>query len=642
MQNYGFLRLAAAMPVVHVANPAANCSEMLSLAQKADAQDVSVLAFPELSLCGYSCADLFGQDKLITDCEKACESLLAQSAAMKCVLVFGSAIRYRGKLYNCAIVARSGRIAGIVPKTYLAGNEEFYEPRWFVSSRQLPSDGVRLNYAGCKDIPFGVHQLFELGRARFAVELCQDLWSPVPPSTMAALAGAQLILNLSASNEVLLKHDYRHTLLSSTSARLSAAYLYCSAGYGESTQDLVWAGSSLIYENGALLAENERFQRSASLIMADVDIDRLEGIRTRETSFEYLGKQPEFATLSLGAPARTDFEAKLLRKIEPHPFTPSGDEKALCRRCSEILSSQVIALCTRLEHIRVKKVVIGVSGGLDSTLALIVSALAFDALGYPRKSIIGVSMPGFGTSSRTHGNSASLMEELGLDAREISIVEATRRHFKDIGQDEAVHDLTYENSQARERTQLLMDLAGKEGAIVVGTGDLSELALGWCTYNGDHMSMYGINAGIPKTLVRTVVEWAARNRFADSPRLSATLLDIADTPISPELIPASDKDTIAQKTEDLVGPYELHDFFLYYFLRCGYTPEKLLFLARKAFEGSYDEQTLKKWLRNFLRRFFTQQFKRSCMPDGPKIGSVSLSPRGDWRMPSDLDSLWTL
>ena len=616
MENYGFLRVAAAMPRVHVADPASNTREILNLVNDAVIRGVSIVAFPELSVTGYTCADLFGQQTLVDKAEQSCADIVRMAAGMDCVLVFGTPMRWRGRLYNCAVVSRGGKIIGIVPKTYLAGNGEFYEPRWFESAGKLPGHCIGADFAGQKDIPFGVRQLFRVGNALFGVEICQDLWSPVPQSTWAALAGAQLIINLSASNEVLMKHEYRKMLVSATSSRLFAAYLYCSCGYGESTQDLVWAGSSLIYENGSL--------------------------RTKEHCSGYAGSIPDYEVRDAGKPALTDFCTSLLRHVEPHPFVPQGDPEALAARCREILSSQVAGLSSRLEHIRCRKAVIGVSGGLDSTLALLVAVLAFDELGLPRRNIVTVTMPGFGTSGRTHDNSTRLMELLGTDFREISILPAVRQHFADIGQDEDMHDLTYENSQARERTQLLMDIAGKEGGIVVGTGDLSELALGWCTYNGDHMSMYGVNVSVPKTLVRTLVVWAANNRFGDTPELRDVLLDIADTPISPELVPAADDGSIAQKTEDLVGPYELHDFFLYNFFRCGYNPRKILFLALKAFAGRYDEETVSPWLSSLMKRVCAQQFKRSCLPDGPKVGSVSLSPRGDWRMPSDLETWWKL
>ena len=642
MKRLGFLRVAAAMPRVHVADPAANAREILQLCRDLKTQRPSVVVFPELSVTGYTCADLFGQERLLADAEAAVAEIVAASAKLEPMLVVGVPVRHAGRLFNCAAAIRSGRILGIVPKTYLAGNGEFYEPRWFASARVLSPAGMRIRFAGQDGILLGTRQLFRIGEALAAIELCQDLWVPVPPCSQAAVAGAQLILNLSASNDYLFKHEYRKSLVSATASRLYAAYVYASCAEGESTQDLVWSGASLICENGTLLAEAERFARGSRAILADVDIQRLDTLRAKEHSFGFEGSLPDYVVQDAGEAAATDFEARLLRYVEPHPFVPQGDPEALGVRCREILAAQVAGLTTRLEHIRCKKAVIGVSGGLDSTLALLVTVLAFDTLGLPRENIIGITMPGFGTTHRTHDNSVDLMRGLGITAREISIVPAVRQHFADIGQDESKHDLTYENSQARERTQLLMDVAGKEGGIVVGTGDLSELALGWCTYNADHMSMYGVNASVPKTLVRTLVRWAADNRFGGNGDIHATLLDIVDTPISPELLPADKDGKIAQKTEDTVGPYELHDFFLYHFFRSGADPDKLLFLARKAFAGSYDDATLRKWLETFLKRFFNQQFKRSCLPDGPKVGSVSLSPRGDWRMPSDLETVWSL
>ena len=636
------MRVAAAMPRVHLADPAANVREILSLCKEISAQQASVIVFPELCITGYTCADLFGQNRLLEDAEAAVAQVVAQTAGVDAMIVFGAPVRHAGRLFNCAVAARAGRILGIVPKTYLAGNNEFYEPRWFASARVLSPAGVRIRYAGQDDVLLGTRQLFRIGEALAGIEICQDLWVPVPPSSQAALAGAQLLINLSASNEYLFKHEYRKSLVCATASRLYAAYIYCSCAEGESTTDLVWAGSSLICENGSFLAEGERFARGSRFILADIDIERLETLRAKEHSFGFEGPVPAYVVQDAGDTAATDFDACLLRHVEPHPFVPQGDPEALGMRCREILSAQVAGLVTRLEHIRCRKAVIGVSGGLDSTLALLVTSIAFDTLGIPRENIIGITMPGFGTTHRTHDNSVDLMRELGITSREISIVPGVRQHFADIGQDESKHDLTYENSQARERTQILMDVAGKEGGIVVGTGDLSELALGWCTYNGDHMSMYGVNASVPKTLVRTLVRWAADNKFDSTGDIHRTLLDIVDTPISPELLPADKDGKIAQKTEDSVGPYELHDFFLYHFFRSGAGPDKLLFLARKAFAGVYDEPTLRKWLETFLRRFFQQQFKRSCLPDGPKVGSVSLSPRGDLRMPSDLETYWKL
>lgn len=639
--NYGYVRVSAAMPVVKVSDCQVNADNIIRMAKAlSEKENPSVIAFPELGVTGYTCGDLFGNSKLILESENAVRKILDGTVSVDSILVFGVPVRHSGRLFNCAVVSRHGRILGLIPKTYLAGNAEFYEPRWFESARVLSPKGAILSYAGQNGVLLSPFQIFCCGRLKFAVELCQDLWAPLPPSTFASLAGAQLIVNLSASNEILLKHEYRRSLVSATSSRLFNAYLYCSAGYGESTQDLVWAGASMIGEYGSILVENERFLSEDSSISADIDVERLDVLRAREHSYRADCPVPEFTEVDCGALVSTDFEAELKRYIEPHPFVPQGDEAALDNRCSEIISAQVAGLQTRLEHIRCRKAVIGVSGGLDSTLALLVTALAFDRLGIPRSNIIGVTMPGFGTTERTYNNSKALMDLMGITSEEISIVKATRQHFSDIGQDESVHDLTYENSQARERTQILMDLAGKHGGIVIGTGDLSELALGWCTYNGDHMSMYAVNASVPKTLVRTLVVWASRHRFTG--KASEVLLDIADTPISPELIPSDENGQIKQKTEDLVGPYELHDFFLYNFFRCGFTPEKILFLAGKAYGGVYDKETLHHWLQTFLKRFFTQQFKRSCIPDGPKVGSVSLSPRGDWRMPSDIACPWEI
>lgn len=639
--NYGYVRVSAAMPVVKVSDCQVNADNIIRMAKGlSEKEKPSVIAFPELGVTGYTCGDLFGNSKLILESEDAVRKILDGTVSVDSILVFGVPVRHSGRLFNCAVVSRHGRILGLIPKTYLAGNAEFYEPRWFESARVLSPKGAILSYAGQNGVLMSEFQIFCCGRLKFAVELCQDLWAPLPPSTFASLAGAQLIVNLSASNEILLKHEYRRSLVSATSSRLFNAYLYCSAGYGESTQDLVWAGASMIGEYGSILVENERFLSEDSSISADIDVERLDVLRSREHSYRADCQVPEFTEVDCGTLVSTDFETELKRYIEPHPFVPQGDEAALDNRCSEIISAQVAGLQTRLEHIRCRKAVIGVSGGLDSTLALLVTALAFDRLGIPRSNIIGVTMPGFGTTERTYNNSKALMDLMGITSEEISIVKATRQHFSDIGQDESVHDLTYENSQARERTQILMDLAGKHGGIVIGTGDLSELALGWCTYNGDHMSMYAVNASVPKTLVRTLVVWASRHRFTG--KASEVLLDIADTPISPELIPSDENGQIKQKTEDLVGPYELHDFFLYNFFRCGFTPEKILFLAGKAFGGVYDKETLHHWLQTFLKRFFTQQFKRSCIPDGPKVGSVSLSPRGDWRMPSDIACPWKI
>ena len=632
-KDFGFIRVAAVTPRVYLADTRKNAAEIIRLAAEAADGGASVVVFPELCTTGYSCADLFSQTKLLEGAEKAVEEIASAAIHSGVLVLVGAPVRCAGRLYNCAVAIKGGKILGIVPKTYLPNAAEFYEARWFESGAAVDR---QIGYAG-QSARLCARQLFSVGKAVVGVEICQDLWVPVPPSSYAAVAGANIIANLSASNESILKHEYRKMLVSSTSARLNAGYIYASCGYGESTSDLVWAGSSLIYENGALQAENERFSRESSIIYADIDVERLDTVRAKNPNFRDALGERNFTVQDGGEAFPTDFGKKLYKAVDAHPFVPSGDE--LGERCREILSIQVTGLCNRLEHIGCKKAVVGISGGLDSTLALLVTALAFDRLGLDRKGIIGITMPGFGTSSRTKSNADVLMEKLGVESREVSIVPSVTRHLEDIGHPLDKLDTTYENAQARERTQILMDIAGQEGGIVIGTGDLSELALGWCTYNGDHMSMYGVNASVPKTLVRTLVAFAASQHFDGA---QDVLSDIIDTPISPELLPAASDGTILQVTEDVVGPYELHDFFLYNVMRWGFSPEKVLFLASKAFEGKYDAATVSKWLRVFYKRFFSQQFKRSCLPDGPKVGSVSLSPRGDWRMPSDaLSTLWT-
>ena len=666
MEQYGFMRVAAASPRVFPAQPARNAEEIIRIAGEALSRETAVLVFPELCVTGYTCADLFAQEALLKAAEDAVAQILEATKSSGSLIAVGAPVRHAGRLYNCALLLKGGRLLGIVPKTYLPNAAEFYEMRWFQSGDKL-SEPLPFKYAG-QETRIGVRQLFRLGKAVVGVEICQDLWVPLPPCTFAALAGANVILNLSASNEALCKQDYRRMLVQSTSARLNALYIYSSCGYGESTQDLVWGGSSIICENNALLAENARFGMESSVLYADSDIEKLDGVRARNVNFrDVYGDAPAFATVDAGEPLQTDFGKEFLRRVDAHPFVPSGNPEELDARCREILSIQTLGLCNRLQHIGCKTAVIGISGGLDSTLALLVTVLAFDRLGWDRSRIIGITMPGFGTTSRTKSNADALMDKLGVTRREISIVPSVKQHLSDIGHPLEVADTTYENAQARERTQILMDVAGQEGGIVIGTGDLSELALGWCTYNGDHMSMYGVNASVPKTLVRTLVKWAAAEHFADATDI---LSDIVDTPISPELLPAGEDGAIAQVTEDIVGPYELHDFFLYQVMRWGFAPGKVLFLAKKAFgaagqnspadlsqnplsagellpgssvgSGSrYDEATIRKWLDVFYRRFFSQQFKRSCLPDGPKVGSVSLSPRGDWRMPSDVSAeLW--
>lgn len=645
------------MPVLKVADPSHNVEAIKALALEAERLDVSITVFPELSVTGYTCADLFQQNILLRQAENGVRELVDFSKDIKGILVVGAPVESDGRLYNCAIVIKGGKIKGIVPKIHLPYYGEFYESRWFSSGSdflKISSESKRkIKYAGV-ECPISPNIIFQLGETCFAVEICEDLWTPIPPSSYHALAGAEIILNLSASNEVLMKDIYRQNLISQQSARTLSGYVYCSAGFGESTQDLVYAGVKAIYENGTLLAKGERFLTGPSLTAADIDTERIRAQRRRTGTFRGMtpdGSDSSFSDnyikVQIEDDVRTDFASKLLRKVDPLPFVPDGQDKDY--RCNEVLSIQVSGLAKRLSHINCRSAVIGISGGLDSTLALIVTALAFDYLGWERKRIVGITMPGYGTTTRTRSNATDLMEALGVSSREISIKAACDRHFEDIGHDQSVHDVTYENSQARERTQILMDVANQTGGIVIGTGDLSELALGWATYNGDHMSMYGVNVSIPKTLVRHLVSWAAANHFSgensvEGRSVKDILLDIVDTPISPELLPVDAMGRMTQKTEDLVGPYELHDFFLYYFFRFGFTPEKIFFLARKAFpQDVYSDQTIQKWLKTFLRRFFSQQFKRSCLPDGPKVGTVSLSPRGDWRMPSDASaSSWLL
>lgn len=647
-KDYGFIRVAACVPETAVAQPRKNAERIKSLIDRAVAKDTSLIVFPELSITGYTCADLFTQELLISGAESAVRDIADHIRGKNCTVVVGAPVSLHGCLYNCGVVLRDGKVLGIVPKTYLPAYSEFYESRWFKTGGDfLGDDSSTAFYAG-ETAPISPNLIFNCGKVGFAVELCEDLWTPIPPSSYHAVSGALITLNLSASNETVGKAPYRRNLVAMQSAKTISGYVYCSAGYGESTQDLVYSGAAIVAEYGHVLAENERLHYGESLLIADIDAERLENLRRKSTSFK--GYCPDgrynwrslYRKIDAGKPADTDFSKELLHHIDAHPFIPSGNSGELDRRCREILDIQVEGLATRLSHIDCKNAVIGISGGLDSTLALIVTAMAFDKLGLDRKGITGVTMPGYGTTGRTRGNAVDLMESLGISSREISIVAACDQHFKDIGHDKNVHDVTYENSQARERTQILMDVANQTGGIVVGTGDLSELALGWATYNGDHMSMYAVNASVPKTLVRYLVKWAAENRFAATVEgcrsIREILLDIVDTPVSPELLPADENGKILQVTEDLVGPYELHDFFLYNLQRFGLPPKKIFFLACKAFDGIYDVATIEKWLRTFLRRFFSQQFKRSCLPDGPKVGSISLSPRGDWRMPSDSSS----
>ena len=628
----GFLKAAALSPSLRVADCNYNASQIVSQLQDAAARGVKLAVFPEFCLTGYTCGDLFFSDCLLGAVEPALARILEQTAALSTVFTVGLPLRFGGKLYNCAAVVHAGRLLGVVPKTYLPNYGEFYEQRQFSSASVLGGNIYDLTLCG-QSVPFGTDLLFacaELPDYTFGVELCEDLWVPCPPSTRLTAGGAAIIANLSASDEVIGKADYRRMLVSATSARLACGYVYCSASPTESTQDMVFSRHHLIAENGTILAENEPFA-DASLTVSEIDVQRLMHERHRTTSYDSVpGLQP----VVFDQPLR---ETVLTRRIAPNPFVPPYDEQ-LRARAEAILRIQSQGLKKRVEHTHAKTVVLGISGGLDSTLALLVCVRAFDLAGRSRKEIQCVTMPCFGTTKRTKSNAVKLCEELGVSVQEVNITASVRQHFADIGHDEAVHDVTYENCQARERTQVLMDIANQSGGLVIGTGDLSELALGWATYNGDHMSMYAVNCSVPKTLVRYIVQYEAGS---SAPALREVLLDILDTPVSPELLPADENGQIAQKTEDLVGPYELHDFFLYHLLRFGSRPRKLFRMAKYAYGGRYPDDVIRHWLKTFCRRFFQQQFKRSCIPDGPKVGSVTLSPRGDWRMPSDASgSLW--
>lgn len=634
--NYGFVKVAAAVPHVQVADCFYNIQQMEGLMRQASDKGVQIIAFPEMSVTAYTCLDLFAQQTLLKNAEQALLKLVSDTADLNILTIAGAPLVTENRLINAAVAFQAGKILGVVPKTYIPNYKEFQEQRWFTSATELRDKTVSI---GDRTYPLGSHLLFTAGQVKVGIEICEDLWVPVPPSSLLAMEGANILVNISASNELIGKHHYLRSLICQQSARCMAGYVYASAGFGESSTDLVFAGNGIIAENGTLLEESPRFTMQEQLVISEIDIENLQNDRQVNTSFMH-GASTLLAGETITIPfalSENSGQPVLTRSVDPHPFTPSGD--ALKERCEEIFQIQVAGLAKRIVHTHSRTAVVGISGGLDSTLALLVTVMTFDALNIPRNQILGITMPGFGTTDRTYTNACDLIRSLGVTLKEISIKDACLQHFKDISHNPSVHDVTYENSQARERTQILMDVANQENGLVIGTGDLSELALGWATYNGDHMSMYGVNGSIPKTLVRYLVEWVAHNRVDEASR--ATLLDIVDTPISPELIPADENGNIKQKTEDLVGPYELHDFFLYHFLRFGSSPAKIYFLAQQAFGGSYDKETIRKWLHTFFRRFFQQQFKRSCLPDGPKVGSVSLSPRGDWRMPSDaMATLW--
>ena len=630
--NYGLVRVAAGIPLVRVADPDWNVQQIENLILQAQNKGVGILVTPELSLTGYTCADLFAQQVLLDEAEIAVMKLMDFTRSMDIITVVGTPVAYRGCLLNCAAVIQKGKLLGLIPKSYLPNYKEFNEQRWFTPAGAIPKGNVLI----CgQAIQLGRQQLFHTPSCTFGIEICEDLWAPIPPSSRLTLSGAEIILNLSASDDAVGKYDYLKSLVQQQSARTFCGYVYAAAGFGESTQDVVYSSKCLISENGALLQEGKRHAIEPQLVTAEIDVERIRTERRVHTTFTSSMRQVmDDDILHVDTDKLVQSQVEITRPVNPHPFVPTGS--LLDERCEEIFAIQTEGLANRLRHTNSQVAVIGISGGLDSTLALLVCVRAFDMLGLDRHGIVGITMPGFGTSDRTYTNAVNLMKYLGITIREISIKEACIQHFTDLGHDMSNHDVTYENSQARERTQILMDAANQMNGLVIGTGDLSELALGWATYNGDHMSMYGVNASIPKTLVRHLVTWIANGMEDDNTR--STLLDIVDTPISPELIPADADGNITQKTEDLVGPYELHDFFLYYVLRCGFRPSKIYMLAKKAFGERYTDDVIKKWLTVFCRRFFAQQFKRSCLPDGPKVGSCSLSPRGDWRMPSDASS----
>ena len=630
----GLVRVGAAVPSLALGNVKENMKRHLAMMREAKEKHVSIVTFPELSLTGYTCGDLFFQRRLLDD---VTDALLALKDEMPegILAVVGAPLEIEGALYNCAVVLHKGEIISAVPKTFLPNNGEFYEKRWFQSgdARRDASVAIqKLKTDVCRQAIFETED-----GVRFGIELCEDLWAPLPPSTMLSVEGAEIILNLSASNELLSKREYRQQLISQQSARCQCGYVYVSAGMGESSSDLVFSGHSVIASCGTVIRESEGYLADNYLMTADIDIDRIRADRMKQSSFADCAAQvramwkQEPNILRTMENALLPDDAAPDYRVSKHPFIPS-DKASRQLRCAQILAMQATALARRLS-VTGGKVVVGISGGLDSTLALLAACKAVDMLHLPRTNILGITMPCFGTTDRTYHNALDLMTSLGVSQREIPIHNAVRQHFADIGHDESDHSVTYENCQARERTQVLMDVANKIGAIVLGTGDLSEIALGWCTYNADHMSMYGVNSGVPKTLVRWVIQTAAENEAFSSSR--ECLQSILDTPISPELLPPDEKGNILQQTEDVVGPYALHDFFLYYAIRFGYPPKKVFELCCIAFQDDFSCETILKWLKNFYRRFWTQQFKRNCMPDGVKIGSIALSPRGDWRMPSD-------
>ena len=646
--KFGYVRVAAAVPHMRVADCPYNATEIKKQITEAQQEGVEVVCFPELSVTGYTCADLFFTQQLQKDALAALEDICAYTRNLPIIVLVGAPLKVDNNLYNCAFVMTDGEVVGVVPKINLPNTGEFYEKRWFSSGRDVLEHNVNsirpriptIELWG-NDVPFGIDLLFSTRDYSFGIEICEDLWSPLPASTQLAIQGAEIIFNLSSSNCVTGKHQFRQRMIMQQSARVHCGYVYTSSGIGESTTDIVFSGSTYIAENGDILQIGDRFQMESSMIISEIDVERLRIDRQRNTNFthdkhghyRHIQVAPLERSIEDGSAYSLEFrgEGPLHRHFTKTPFLPKKNDRE--EYCEDVFNLQIHGLLRRWQHTHAESLVIGISGGLDSTLALLVCAMAADRLGYRREQVIGVTMPGFGTSNRTYNNAIALMEQLGVSMHEIPIRDMATQHLQDIDHDIDVHDVTYENAQARIRTLVLMNMANKDNGIVVGTGDMSELALGWATYCGDQMSMYGVNAGVPKTLVRYMVQYAAENIFGEEIR--KILLDIVDTPVSPELLPTDEEGNIAQITEDKVGPYELHDFFMYYFLRYGFTREKIAFMAGIAFEGMYEPEVINHWLGVFMHRFFTQQFKRSCLPDGPKVVGVSLSPRGDWRMPSD-------
>ena len=640
--NFGYVRVAAAVPHMRVADCQYNAAAIKKQITEAVEEGVEVICFPELSITGYTCADLFFTQQLQKDALCALEDVCAYTRNLPIIVLVGAPLKVDNNLYNCAFVMTDGDVVGVVPKINLPNTGEFYEKRWFSSGRDVLENNVNsirpriptIELWGT-DVPFGIDLLFATKDYSFGIEICEDLWSPLPASTQLAIQGAEIIFNLSSSNCVTGKHAFRQRMITQQSARVHCGYVYTSSGIGESTTDIVFSGSTYIAENGEMLEIGERFQMASSMIISEIDVERMRIDRQRNTNFTH-DKHGHFRHIQVAPLEAMRQDDRSTGPVHRHftktPFLPKKRDSE--DYCEDVLNLQMHGLLRRWQHTKAESLVIGISGGLDSTLALIVSVLAADRLGYSRSQVLGVTMPGFGTSGRTYNNALALMEELGVSIHEVPIRDMATQHLQDIGHDLDTHDITYENAQARIRTLVLMDLANKYNGLVVGTGDMSELALGWATYCGDHMSMYGVNAGVPKTLVRYMVRYAAENIFGE--RLREILLDVIDTPVSPELLPTDEEGNIAQITEDKVGPYELHDFFMYYYLRYGFTREKIAYMACLAFEGMYSEEVIEHWLSVFMRRFFTQQFKRSCLPDGPKVVGVSLSPRGDLRMPSDV------